>query len=184
MQYDHERQMRDLEQQFNQKLQQNNIELSHTLATTLGKTIKTHLHKPDTPTISSASSHSLNLINFETFIPKDKPQNIVHVLTKTTSVHHQNTFPTASMTDTLTELILATKEPKLYFQSFKLMSNYDNWKSMCILKTHKHPIHTSLTYINHNNQLQFSKKNDSRTIINTIHAYNGGTRSSCRQIEY
>jgi hypothetical protein len=119
MQYDHERQMRDLEQQFNQKLQQNNIELSRTLATTLGKTIKTHLHKPDTPTISSASSHSLNLINFETFIPKDKPQNIVHVLTKTTSVHHQNTLPTASMTDTLTELILATKEPKLYFQSFK-----------------------------------------------------------------
>jgi hypothetical protein len=43
MQYDHERQMRDLEHRFNQKLQQNNIELSRTLATTF-KNMKTLMY--------------------------------------------------------------------------------------------------------------------------------------------
>jgi hypothetical protein len=159
MQLNHQQQLRDLEQRFDQKLQQNTAVLSQSLATTLGDTIKQHLQHHDGATLKSDSS-SINLIDINTPVHSSTtiPQKSVQFSTS----NHQTSFPphqvqhqhlpTAHQTynsvqEDLASMLLAAKEPKLYFPSYKPAADYDNWKMLCVLKTSKHRLHSNLVRI-------------------------------------
>jgi deoxyuridine 5'-triphosphate nucleotidohydrolase len=148
LQLEHQQQLQQLESRFEERLQQNTLTLSQTLATTLGNTLKTHLKTHNTnDTYSSSVTTVPNLLEFDSNQPEPKSGN------KEPSSHlHQapileepNKTNNSTNTANLAKLLLASKEPKLYFQSFKPTLDYDNWKYMCILKTHKHTLHTKMT---------------------------------------
>jgi hypothetical protein len=148
MQQEHQKQLRDLENRFEQRLHQNTVALSQTLATTLGDQLKSHFQQIDQPIKSSDSTPTPNLIDFETPVPiptatttTSEPKVTIPSTPTTNKTTTSNTDPTA----TLTKLLLASKEPKLYYQSYKPNNDYDNWKYMCVLKTHKHSAHKDLT---------------------------------------
>jgi hypothetical protein len=139
LQLEHQQQMKQLETRFEARLHQSTLTLSQTLAIT----IKTHLQVREPTATSSSSSTVPNLLEFET---TPVPPNL-HQPTKDI-VQPPTVKPISekdSNTTDLAKLLLASKEPKLYFQTFKPTIDYDNWKYMCILKTHKHSIHSKLT---------------------------------------
>jgi hypothetical protein len=168
MQLNHQQQLRDLEFRFDQKLQQNTAALSQLLATTLGATIKQLLQQNDAATITSGSSSTVNLIDMESVNQTKPPQKMVQFHSnpiQTSSPYHyiqdqpipnqEHASSSPTNTQELAKLLLAAKEPKLYFPSYKPTANYDNWKMLCILKTSKHNVHRVLVVINDNGSCVF-----------------------------
>jgi hypothetical protein len=168
MQLNHQQQLRDLEYRFDQKLQQNTAALSQSLATTLGDTIKQHLTQHDGATSTSGSS-SVNLIDIDTPAHSQStfPQKTVQFVNPNQNlsssshhVHHQHQptvlAPTQTQED-LKAMVLAAKEPKLYFPSYKPAADYDNWKMLCVLKTSKHRLHSDLVVIDDEGRRSFDQ---------------------------
>jgi hypothetical protein len=147
MQQEHKKHISDLEQRFEERLNQNNIALNNSLATTLSDTLKNHLQQQQHVIHNSAPSTAPNLIDFDNPPISSSHTNIAPKPTMFSEPLANNTATPSdpNTTATLAKLIMASKEPKLYFQSYKPTIDYDNWKSLCILKTYKYSVHSSLT---------------------------------------
>jgi deoxyuridine 5'-triphosphate nucleotidohydrolase len=161
LQFEHHQQIQALEDRFEQRLKQNAVDINNTIATTIGFTLQKHLLQKDHETVTSSSMTTPDLIDFNNS-PVPQPTVQFKTIQQNTNPNHAKLAPQPvptthdHNTTTLAKLLLASKEPKLHFQSFKPTTDYDNWKNMCILKTHKHSIHSKLTAKDYDGNLIFN----------------------------
>jgi exonuclease VII large subunit len=119
MQQEHKKHISDLEQRFEERLNQNNIAFNNSIATNLSNTLKNHLQQQQHVNHHSTPSPAPNLIDLDNPPISSSHTNIAPTPTMSSVLSPNNTDTPSdtNTTATLAKLIMASKEPKLYFQS-------------------------------------------------------------------
>jgi hypothetical protein len=133
--------------------------MSQNIVESLSTTIRNMLSlQQQPPSVTSTTSSISDLLDFQS----TKPKSVTFQSTNQPSVPTPTQNPTTttqsqSINNDLHQILKSMKpEVKLQFQIYKPSSDYEQWKSKCILKASMHEVHGSIVCTGNNGELIFN----------------------------